>query len=56
MRVGLARTLGKKGRMADAQREALAVLDEKAPSNPADWTVKDVPQAQALIVQIKERS
>lgn len=56
MRVALARTLWKKGRTADAQREALAVLDEKAPSNPADWTVKDVPQAKALLEQIKARS
>jgi hypothetical protein len=52
----LARTLWKKGRAADAEREALAVLDEKAPSNPADWTVKDVPQAKALLDQIKGRS
>jgi len=56
MRVGLARTLWKKGRTADAQREALAVLDEKAPSNPADWTVKDVPQVKALLEQIKGHS
>jgi endonuclease-3 len=47
MRVGLARSLLKKGRAADARREALGVLDEKAPSNPADWTVKDAPQAKA---------
>jgi tetratricopeptide (TPR) repeat protein len=56
MRVGLARTLLKKGRAAEARREALAVLDEKAPSNPADWTVKDVPQAKALLDKIKDRS
>ncbi len=55
MRVGLARTLSKKGRVADARREALAVLEEKAQSNPADWIVKDVPQAKALLDQIKER-
>jgi tetratricopeptide (TPR) repeat protein len=55
MRVGLARTLSKKGRVADARREALTVLEEKAPSNPADWIVKDVPQAKALLDQIKER-
>ncbi len=55
MRIGLARTLSKKGRAADARREALAVLDERAPSNPADWTVKDVPQAKALLDQIKDR-
>lgn len=56
LRVGLARTLLKKGRAAEARREALAVLEEKAPSNPADWTVKDVPQAKALLDRIKERS
>jgi tetratricopeptide (TPR) repeat protein len=56
MRIGLARTLWKKGRTADARREAQAVLDEKAPSNPADWAVKDVPQARALLDQAKGRS
>jgi tetratricopeptide (TPR) repeat protein len=56
MRLGLARTLLKKGRTADAQRELEAVLGEKAPSNPADWTMKDVPQAKALLAGIKERS
>ena len=56
MRVGLARTLWKKGRAADAKREALAVLEEKTPSNPADWTVKDVPQAKALLEQMKGRT
>jgi tetratricopeptide (TPR) repeat protein len=56
MRLGLARTLLKKGRQADARRELEAVLGEKAPSNPADWTLKDVPQAKALLDEIKERS
>lgn len=56
MRLGLARTLLKKGRTADARRELEAVLREKAPSNPADWTMKDVPQAKALLDDIKERS
>lgn len=56
MRVGLARTLSKKGRTAEARQEATAVLEEKTPSNPADWTVKDVPQARALLEQLKGRS
>jgi tetratricopeptide (TPR) repeat protein len=56
MRLGLARTLLKKGRTADARRELEAVLGEKAPSNPADWTMKDVPQAKALLDEMKERS
>src|SRR5215813_7974161 len=37
MRVGLARTLLKKGRTSDARRELEAVLAETSPSNPADW-------------------
>jgi len=56
MRLGLARTLLKKGHTADARRELEAVLGEKAPSNPADWTIKDVPQAKAILAEIKERS
>jgi tetratricopeptide (TPR) repeat protein len=56
MRLGLARTLLKKGRKADARRELEAVLGEKAPSNPADWVVKDVPQAKALLAEMKEHS
>lgn len=56
MRLGLARTLLKKGRTAAARQELEAVLGEKAPSNPADWTMKDVPQAKALLHDIKERS
>jgi tetratricopeptide (TPR) repeat protein len=56
MRLGLARTLLKKGRKADARRELEAVLGEKAPSNPADWVVKDAPQAKALLAEMKERS
>ena len=56
MRLGLARTLLKKGRTADARRELEAVLGEKTPTNPADWAMKDVPQAKALLAEIKERS
>jgi tetratricopeptide (TPR) repeat protein len=56
MHLGLARTLWKKGRAADARLQAQAVLDEKAPSNPADWVVKDLPQAKALLGKIKDRS
>ncbi|HEX9420219.1 MAG TPA: TRAP transporter TatT component family protein [Methylomirabilota bacterium] len=56
MRLGLARTLLKKGRTADARRELEAVLGEKAPSNPADWTIKDMPQAKTILAEIKGRS
>jgi tetratricopeptide (TPR) repeat protein len=52
LRVGLARTLIKRGRPADARRELEAVLYEKAPSNAADWTVKDVGAARALLATL----
>ena len=52
-RVGLARTLAKKGKVAEARREAQAVLDEKAPANLADWTVKDARDARQLLESIK---
>jgi len=56
MRVGLARTLLKKGRTSDARRELEAVLAFTPPSNPADWTIKDALQAKAPVAHIKERS
>jgi len=56
MRLGLARTLLKKGHTTDARRELEAVLGEKAPSNPADWAVKDVPQAKAILATLGDRS
>lgn len=37
---------------AEAPRELQAVLDETAPTNPADWTVKDVPEAPARLHEI----
>lgn len=55
-RVGLARTLAKKGLVAEARREAQAVLDERAPSNLADWTVKDTRDARQLLESLKGRS
>jgi hypothetical protein len=32
------------------------VLDEKAPSNPADWTLKDAPEARRLLAELPARS
>jgi tetratricopeptide (TPR) repeat protein len=49
LRVGLARTLVKRGRTGEARRELQAVLDEKTPTNPADWTLKDSRAARALL-------
>jgi tetratricopeptide (TPR) repeat protein len=54
MRVGLAKTLIKRGRIAEARRELQAVLDEKEPRNLADWTVKDTRDARALLESVKD--
>src|SRR5882672_7944248 len=56
LRVGLARTLIKRGRIPEARRELQAVLDEKTPSNPADWTLKDAPEARRLLAELPARS
>jgi tetratricopeptide (TPR) repeat protein len=56
LRVGLARTLIKRGRVPEARRELQAVLAEKAPSNAADWTLKDAPEARRLLAALPGRS
>jgi tetratricopeptide (TPR) repeat protein len=53
LRVGLARTLIKLRRTDDARRELQAVLDDKQPRNPADWAMKDAPQARALLESLR---
>lgn len=52
-RVGLARTLARRGKVADARREAQAVLDERSPENLADWTVKDTRDARELLESLR---
>lgn len=56
MRVGLGKTLIKLGRSAEARRELQAVLNEKDPTNPADWTLKDSCEGRALLDSIKGKS
>ena len=56
MRVGLAKALIKKGRIAEARRELEAALAEKEPRNLADWTLKDSKQARELLESIKGKS
>jgi hypothetical protein len=56
MRVGLARTLIKKGRLVEARQELLMVLDERSPDNLADWTMKDSPRARTLLASIRDKS
>jgi len=54
LRVGLAKTLIKRGRPEEARKELTAVVDEKSPLNPADWTMKDVPEARRLLEGLKQ--
>jgi hypothetical protein len=49
MRVGLAKTFIAKKMPKDARLELQRVLDETAPSNPAEWKLRDVPAARKLL-------
>jgi len=49
LRVGLAKVLIKKHEIAEARRQLQAVLDATAPTNRADWTMKDAPEAKKLL-------
>ena len=51
-RVGLARTLLKRGRRDEARRELEAVLAEREPRNLADWTLKDSRDARELLATL----
>jgi hypothetical protein len=42
----------KRGRAPEARHEAEAVLAEREPCNPADWTLKDSPDARALMTSL----
>ncbi|MFQ5656997.1 MAG: tetratricopeptide repeat protein [Candidatus Methylomirabilales bacterium] len=56
LRVGLAKTLIRKGRTDEAQQQLQAALDEKNPRNPAYWTLKDSKEARELIDNLKYKS
>jgi hypothetical protein len=56
MRVGLGKALIKLGRVTEAQRELQTVLDEKAPSDPADWAMRDTREARELLDALKSES
>lgn len=55
LRVGLAKVFIRKGEYAAARRELESVVNESAPANIADWTTKDLPRAQKLLAEIKEK-
>jgi hypothetical protein len=52
LRVGLAKVLRKQGRAAEARRELRAVLEEPSPANPAEWSMRDAPEARTLLQAI----
>jgi tetratricopeptide (TPR) repeat protein len=54
LRVDLARLYIGDGRYAEARQELARVVDERAPTIVADWTVKDVPRARALLESIRD--
>jgi predicted Zn-dependent protease len=54
-RVDLARALIAGGRYDEARRELQSVIGERAPTLIADWTVKDLPRARALLESIKDK-
>src|SRR5262249_50076875 len=49
LRIGLARVLRRQGRLVDAQRELRLLLDDPAPTDPAEWAMMDVPEARVLL-------
>ena len=53
LRVGLGKSLIKLGRPDEARRELTAVVEEAAPSNPADWTMKDAPEARRFLAELR---
>jgi tetratricopeptide (TPR) repeat protein len=55
LRVDLARLLIANGRYADARQELTRVLEEKTPTNIADWTVKDRPRALELLESLRDK-
>lgn len=55
LRVDLARLYIGDGRYTAARQELQRVLDERAPRIVADWTVKDVPRARALLQSIRDK-
>jgi tetratricopeptide (TPR) repeat protein len=55
LRVDLARLLIASGRYDEARRELTRVLEERTPTNVADWTVKDRPRARELLESLRDK-
>ena len=56
LRVELARLLIATDRVREARRQLQRVIDEHAPTSLADWTVKDLPRARALLASLGDRT
>jgi tetratricopeptide (TPR) repeat protein len=52
LRIGLAKVLRKQGRTTEARRELETVLAETAPTNPAEWSTRDAPEARSLLAAL----
>lgn len=55
LRVDLARLLIDAGRYDEAREQLTRVIDERSPTNIADWTVKDRPRARELLESLRDR-
>ena len=55
VRVDYAKLLIATGRYDDARRELTRVIDEKTPTNRADWIMRDVPRAKSLLESIRDK-
>jgi tetratricopeptide (TPR) repeat protein len=55
LRVDLAQLLILEKRYDDARRELTQVVEERAPANLADWTVKDRPKARELLESLRDK-
>jgi tetratricopeptide (TPR) repeat protein len=55
IRVDLARLLITTGRYDEARKQLTTVLEERTPTNIADWTVKDRPRARELLESLRDK-
>ena len=55
LRVDLARLLIAGGREDEARQELTRVVEERTPTNVADWTVKDRPRARELLESLRAK-
>jgi tetratricopeptide (TPR) repeat protein len=55
IRVDLARLMITTGRYDEARKELTQVLEERTPTNVADWTVKDRPRARELLESLRDK-